>query len=103
VTWPSAAMTTLESRRTQSTVVERIRRPEREFELEPNPERAVAASERDFALEANLEAAVAVEPWYADERIDISSQYSAAGSVAEWGPALSPHPQEPSACAILPM
>jgi hypothetical protein len=45
VTWPSAAITTLVSRRTQSTVVDRIRRPE----------------EREFALEADLEPADAVE------------------------------------------
>jgi hypothetical protein len=75
--------------------------------LEANLDRAEAASERDFALEANLEAAVAVEPWNTDERIDISSEYSAAHSVAEWGPALSrlspAHAQNTSACAILPM
>jgi hypothetical protein len=46
VTWPSAAITTLELRRTHSTVVERMRRP----------------AEREFALEADLEAADAVEP-----------------------------------------
>src|ERR1700749_5058443 len=63
VTWPSAAITTLVSRRTQSTVVERMRRPE----------------EREFALEADLEPADAVEPWTTDERIDISSEYNADG------------------------
>jgi hypothetical protein len=62
VTWPSAAMTTLEFLRTHKTVVERIRR----------------ASEREFTGEAALEAAIAVELRTADERMDISCQYSAA-------------------------
>ncbi len=61
VTWPSAAMTTLEPRRTQRTVVERIRR----------------ASEREFTGVAALEAAVAVEPRGTEERIDILRKYSA--------------------------
>src|SRR6202453_291289 len=61
VTCPSAAITTLESRRTHRTVVERIRRP----------------SERDFARESDRETAVAAEPRNTDERVDISSQYSA--------------------------
>jgi hypothetical protein len=56
-------MTTLEFLRTHKTVVERIRR--------------VWPSEREFTVEAVLEAAVAVEPRTTDERIDISSKYSA--------------------------
>jgi hypothetical protein len=97
-------MTTLESRRTHRTVVERIRRrAERAFALEAEVEGAVPARERDFALEANLEPAVAVESWNTDERIDISSQYSAGRSVAEWGPVLSVPPQETIACAMLPL
>src|SRR5271170_3085267 len=70
VTWPSAAMTTLELRRTHRTVVERIRRP----------------SEREFTLEAALEPAVAVEPRTTDERIDISVEYSAGTLVTRMLP-----------------
>jgi hypothetical protein len=73
-------MTTLELRRTHKTVVERMRR----------------ASEREFAGVSALESAIAVELRTADERMDISGQYSAApwrhlsgSNVAECGPA--PH------------
>jgi hypothetical protein len=62
VTWPSAAMTTLELRRTHRTVVERMRR----------------TSEREFAGVAALETAIAVELRTADERMDIFGQYNAA-------------------------
>jgi hypothetical protein len=57
-------MTTLEFLRTHRTVVERIRR----------------ASEREFTGLAALETAVAVELLTTDERMDISSQYSAASA-----------------------
>src|SRR5580700_2593504 len=57
-------MTTSEFRRTHRTVVERMRR----------------AWEQEFTLESALEAAVAVEPLTTDERIDISTEYSAGRS-----------------------
>ena len=48
-------------------------------------------SERELIEEADLEAAAAVEPETTDERIDISSKYSAGRAIAEWGPALATH------------
>jgi hypothetical protein len=95
-------MTTLEFLRTHRTVVERIRR----------------ASEREFTGLAALETAVAVELLTTDERMDISSQYSAASSslnpapmrevavlresnVAECGPGPHRSSQEALACDIL--
>ena len=64
VTWPSAAITTLEFLRTHRTVVERMR----------------WRSEREVLLRADLEPAVAVEPETTDERIDISRKYIAGQS-----------------------
>jgi hypothetical protein len=60
-------------------------------------------SERELIEEADLEAAAAVEPETTDERIDISSKYSAGRAIAEWGPAPLPTPQDALPCDILQM